>query len=245
MIDAPLPHWPSRPALFLDLDGTLLEFAAEPDAVEPSDRFHGLLGRLARLEHGAVAFISGRTIEQLDHLLAPHRFALAGVHGNERRDCRGQLAPSVANAAALDELRPTLRRFEAGNEGVIVEDKAISLALHYRQRPDLRGEVERFFRELRESIPAHYELLRGSMVLEIKPAGVNKGTAIRQFMREQPFADRTPVFIGDDVTDESGFQVVNELGGVSIKVDSGDTVARWHLPHVEAVLEWLDDVIPQ
>jgi len=240
-----LPDWPSRSALFLDLDGTLLEFADQPDAVEPSSRLRNVLGRLSRLEHGAVAFVSGRTIEELDRLLAPHRFALAGVHGNERRDSQGRFARSPANIAVLNEVLTVLRRFEASNAGVIVEDKTISVALHYRQRPDLGAAIERVASELTDGLPTDYELLRGSMVVEIKPAGVNKGSAIRAFMSEAPFAGRTPVFIGDDITDEAGFRVVNELGGVSIKVNSGDTVAKWYLRDVDAVLAWLEAMVAE
>jgi len=244
-MDLGLPDWPARPALFLDLDGTLLEFADEPDAVQPSARFRDLLQRLARFEPGAVAFVSGRSIETLDRLLAPHRFALAGVHGSERRSRGGRLSRPPANADALRDVRDQLERFEESNEGVIVEDKSVSLALHYRQRPDLHAAIERLAEELSESLPSEYEVLRGSMVVEIKPSGIDKGSAIREFMAEAPFADRTPVFIGDDVTDEAGFLVVNELGGVSVKVNSGDTAAQWQLPDVDAVLAWLGKVLPE
>jgi len=234
------PAWPEHAALFLDLDGTLLEFAETPDGVEITERFKALLRRLDRVEHGAVAFVSGRTIARLDELLAPHRFALAGVHGSERRRPTGQLAPASIDSAALDPVRERLSRFAAENEGVLIEDKDISLAVHYRQQPGLAAAVERLGTNLAEELPSGWEMLEGNHVLEIKPAGLDKGAAIRQFMREAPFAGRTPVFIGDDVTDEAGFRAVNELGGVSVKVNSGSTDARWHLPDVDAVLGWLE-----
>jgi trehalose 6-phosphate phosphatase len=238
-----LPEWPPCPALFLDLDGTLLEFADQPDAVEPSDRLKNLLGRLAEFSDGAVAFVSGRTIEDLDRLLAPHRFALAGVHGNERRDVDGNRLPSGVDRRALDVLRARLERFRDEHSGTIVEDKGISLALHFRQRPDLGAEIDEYCAELDDDMPTGFELLRGNKVVEIKPTGQNKGTAIGRFMTEPPFAGKTPIFIGDDVTDEAGFEVVNRLGGMSIKVDNGDTVARWHLPDIDAVLEWLEEAL--
>jgi len=237
------PDWPIHPALFLDLDGTLLEFADAPDAVEPTRRFKYLIARLAELEHGAVAFVSGRTIRELDRLLAPHCFALAGVHGGERRDGEGRLLPSAADPVALDAARARMRLFESANVGVIVEDKAISLALHYRQRPNLSAGIESFADTIVEVLPPEFVLMQGKMVLEIKPAHVDKGSAIRAFMSEAPFAGRTPVFVGDDVTDEAGFSVVNELGGVSVKVSNGQTIARWHLHDIDATLGWLEQVV--
>lgn len=234
------PAWPEHAALFLDLDGTLLEFAETPDGVEITERFKALLRRLDRVEHGAIAFVSGRTIARLDELLAPHRFALAGVHGGERRRPTGQLAPASADSAALDPVRERLRQFVAENEGILIEDKDISLAVHYRQHPGLAAAVEKLGTNLAEELPSGWEILQGNHVLEIKPSGLDKGAAIREFMREAPFAGRTPVFIGDDVTDEAGFRAVNELGGVSVKVNSGQTEACWHLSDVDAVLGWLE-----
>jgi len=238
------PAWPERPALFLDLDGTLLEFADTPDGVELTARFKHLLGRLSQIQHGAIAFVSGRTIVRLDEILAPYRFALAGVHGGQRRKLGGELAPSANNPAALDPVRSVLRGFEAANPGILVEDKDISLAVHYRLAPALRDAVARLGTDLAKLLPPAWELLEGNNVLEIKPAGLNKGAAIRSFMAEPPFAGRTPVFVGDDVTDEDGFRVVNELGGVSIKVNSGPTEAQWHLADVDAVLTWLEANVP-
>lgn len=238
------PEWPKDAALFLDLDGTLLEFAETPDGVEITERFRALLQRLDRVEDRAVAFVSGRTIARLDELLAPHRFALAGVHGSERRGPTGQPARAAIESSALDPVRERFAGFAAENEGILIEDKRISLALHYRQQPGLAAAVERFGTNLAEELPSGWEMLRGNHVLEIKPAGLDKGAAIRQFMQELPFAGRTPVFIGDDVTDEAGFRVVNELGGVSIKVNSGRTDARWHLPDIDAVFAWLERHVP-
>ncbi|NIW23253.1 MAG: trehalose-phosphatase [Gammaproteobacteria bacterium] len=239
------PTWPERAALFLDLDGTLLEFAETPDGVEITERFRALLKRLDRVEHGAVAFVSGRTITTLDELLAPHRFALAGVHGSQRRRPTGQLAPPSIDSTALDPVRELLRQFATQHEGILIEDKEISLAVHYRQQPELAGSVEQLGATLADALPSGWETLQGNHVLEIKPAGVDKGAAIRRFMREAPFAGRTPVFIGDDVTDEAGFRAVNELGGVSIKVNSGHTDAHWHLSNVDAVLGWLEANVPE
>lgn len=238
-----LPPWPSRPALFLDLDGTLLEFAELPHAVETSRRYRALLQTLASLEPCAVAFVSGRPIREMDRLLAPYRFAVAGMHGNERRDAEGRLVNAAIDASELALLRTPLGAFAAGHEGTFLEDKGIGLALHYRARPELHPTVERLALSLAASLTSAFELLRGNHVVEFRPAGIDKGTAIAAFMRESPFAGRTPVFIGDDVTDEAGFELVNALGGESVKVNAGRTVAKWRLPDVDAVLGWLESCL--
>ena len=277
------PEWPARPALFLDLDGTLLELAEEPDGVELSERLRKLLPKLPEATGGAVAFVSGRPIREIDRLLAPHRFALAGVHGNERRSngmadalptdsaaadspARDSTAADSAaadspatdvlpkdappperlpttNPGGLDGVRRAMDAFQAANPGVIVEDKQIGVALHYRKRADLEGAILELAARLEASLPPGYELLRGAMVVEVKPAAMNKGAAVRAFMREPPFVERTPVFVGDDITDEAAFEAVNSLGGVAVKVRSGDSAAPWRLPNVDAVLAWLEALV--
>lgn len=237
------PEWPARPALFLDLDGTLLELAEEPDAVELSERLRKLLPLLKAATGGAVAFVSGRPIREIDSLLAPHRFALAGIHGNERRSNGARGTPPPNEPGILDGIRGEMQAFRAANPGVIVEDKQIGVALHYRKRRDLEGTVGEFAARLEALLPPAYELLRGSMVVEVKPAAMNKGAAVRAFMRESPFAERTPVFVGDDVTDEAAFEAVNSLGGVAVKVRSGVSAAPWRLRNVDAVLAWLEALV--
>jgi len=234
------PPWPRRPALFLDLDGTLLEFAATPADATPSLRLRRLLADLAALEHGAVAFISGRTIADLDGLLAPHRFATAGLHGIERRRADGSQLPAAVDPSGLDGVRARLAAFAAEWPGVVLEDKRFALAVHYRQTPQRAAEVAALGIEIAGCLPHDWEILEGNHVLEIKPSSADKGVAIRAFMAESPFAGRTPVFVGDDVTDEDGFRVVNELGGISVKVSAGSTSACWRLANIDAVTSWLE-----
>lgn len=237
------PSWPRRPALFLDLDGTLLEFANEPSAVAASRRLIALLERLPAVTHGATAVVSGRPIHELDALLQPHRLPAAGVHGLQRRSGRRASAPPVRVEKELKEVRSKLNAFVNEHAGTFVEDKRFGLALHYRKRPELDDAVDTLAAQLRDELPPQLELLRGNKVLEVKPSGFDKGAAIRAFMQEPPFKGRTPVFIGDDVTDETGFGVVNELGGVSVKVGSGATAAKSRLKDVSAVLHWLEELL--
>ena len=122
---------------------------------------------------------------------------------------------------------------------MLLEDKGLAAALHYRAAPQYKGEAEQLVEAIVAELGEAFSLQKGKMVFEIKPSGKDKGTVIEEFMREPPFAGRLPVFIGDDVTDEDGFRVVNDLGGHSIKVGDGDTLARWRLTDADAVLEWL------
>ena len=177
----------------------------------------------------------------MDRLLTPFRLPVAGIHGLERRSADGKVHRIPVDLDWLHDAHRAMEHFVAAHPGLLLENKGVSLALHYRGRPELEDAVQQFVAEL--DLPAAAERLRGRKVIEIKPGQMNKGTAIRAFMSEPPFAGRTPVFAGDDVTDESGFAVVNELGGVSVKVGDGDTAADWALPGVSHVLEWLGDAI--
>lgn len=237
------PPWPPRPALFLDVDGTLLELADHPSRVSVSPRLRGLLPELPKVTGGAVALISGRRIEDLDRILAPHSYVAAGVHGLERRDVRGRLLTSGGTPQSLAEVRALVDEFVETRSGLWVEDKGAAFAVHYRSRPELEPEVHCFVGELQDRLPPDVEVLLGHSVFEIKAGVVNKGSAIAAFMEEPPFTGRTPVFLGDDVTDEAGFAAVNELGGISVKVGSGPTIARWRLDDVEAVLRWLEAAV--
>ena len=234
-------------ALFLDLDGTLLEIAPRPELVRVPDGLAGLLTRLARQRGGALAVISGRRIVDFDRYLRPWRGAASGVHGAERRDAAGRMiaggdSPDDRNAAvALERLRPRLRALAVRWPGVLVEDKGRTLAVHYRQAPDREDEVRAEIERLLRPEAAALRLIDGKMVLELKPIHHDKGRAIAAFMAEPPFRGRVPVFVGDDTTDEDGFAEVNRRGGVSVRVGPAGAATRavCTLPSVSAVLDWL------
>jgi trehalose 6-phosphate phosphatase len=237
------PDRRERWALFLDVDGTLLELADTPDAVRvPSSLVH-LLGVLDRALAGAVALVSGRTLDDLDRLFQPLRLAAAGVHGAERRRGDGGVDRVPVDAAALDAVRQAFRRFAALHAGTLVEDKGFGVTLHYRLAPALADEARRLGREWAAKIGDDFQLLEGKMVVELRARAATKGTALRQFLAAPPFAGRRPVYIGDDVTDEDAFAVVNELGGISVQVgDRQPTGARFRLPDVGTVHAWLTGV---
>ena len=235
------PDW----ALFLDVDGTLLPIAETPDGVARSDALCRTLSRLIPALGGAVALISGRTIANLDRLFAPLRLSAAGLHGLERRGVDGRLH-LLGEAAALDHLRAPLAALAAEHPGLFLEDKGRALALHYRQAPGLEAEVKERIAALAGPSSDELRLIHGKMVVEIKPRHADKGSAVRAFMAEPPFAGRTAVFLGDDVTDEDGFRAVNAMDGLSIHVGPGHsglaarTTARYQLSEVEQVWRWLE-----
>jgi len=225
-------------AYFLDVDGTLIEFADSPGGVHVDDALLGLVARLHHACGGALALVSGRALADLEPRLGSIRIPLAGQHGLERRDAAGHRHVHAPPVALKRELRQRLDAIVAQHPGLLLEDKGLTLALHYRKAPQLAAWLHRLLGAW-VAQSADLQLQKGKRVLEIKPAGFDKGSAIAEFMAEAPFHGRVPVFIGDDVTDEHGFARVNLLGGHSIKVGAGRTAAHYRLPDVAGVRAWL------
>ncbi|UCH48468.1 MAG: trehalose-phosphatase [Betaproteobacteria bacterium] len=232
----PAPDW----ALFLDVDGTILHFRDSPDGVEAGENLLNILEVILTRLEGAVALVSGRGINTLDSMFAPHRLPTAGLHGLERRSADGSLH-TVEEPAALDKLRPQLLILATASTKVILEDKGHALAIHYRLEPELGEQIKHRVEELVQPFLSELHVMHGKMVTEIKSRLADKGSAIRDFMTEAPFKGRLPVFIGDDTTDEDGFAFVNSQNGYSVRVgDSTDTAARYTLPGVDDVIDWLE-----
>lgn len=225
-------------AFFLDLDGTLAEIKPQPEQVVIPESVRQALAKLARQQQGAVALISGRSIAELDALLSPYRFPVAGVHGAERRDIHGQIHRATLPAGLAASLQQELLQALAAMPGCRLESKGVAFALHYRQAPQYAQNIQRLAEDL---VARHPELAiqPGKCVVDIKPAGVNKGAAISAFMQESPFRGRQLVFVGDDLTDEAGFMAVNQCHGVSVKVGPEDTAAHWRFSDVAEVQQWL------
>jgi trehalose 6-phosphate phosphatase len=235
-----LPQAAADWAFFLDLDGTLLEHAERPDAVRVDAAVRRLLAGLHEGADGGLALISGRALADVDALFAPLRLAVAGQHGVERRDAAGRVHLHASEAQPLRRAAARIAAFAAAHDGLVFEDKGHNLALHYRLAPQLAGEARALVESLAVELGEGYELQAGKMVLELKPGGRDKGTAIEEYMAEAPFRGRTPVFVGDDLTDEFGFRVVNRMGGVSVKVGEGPSQARWRIADAAGVRAWLE-----
>ena len=235
------PERDPRAALFLDLDGTLIEIAARPDQVRVPSGLAALLERLSQAHDGALAIVSGRALADIDRLLAPWQGAAAGLHGSERRYADGRVERTVdaRAASALARLRPRLAELAAA-PSVFVEDKGAGLAVHYRAAPEREAMLRAGSRALAAEFAPALRLLDGKMVFEFRPASASKAGAIAAFLAEPPFRGRRPVFLGDDATDEDGFLEVGRRGGVAIRVGGrGDSAAHFTLPSVRATLAWL------
>lgn len=229
-------------ALFLDVDGVLLAFADTPDGVVVPAALVARLAALHAALDGALALVSGRRIATLDTLFAPLRLPCAGLHGFEQRQSDGSVQACIASAAsptALARLREAAWQIAAQHPGALVEDKGAALALHWRAAPLAAHAFNALATAAAADLPG-YHLQPGDCVVEIKPQGADKGAAIDAFMAKPPFAGRTPVFVGDDLTDEHGFARVNRLGGVSVLVGGRTTsAAHYALRDVDAVHAWL------
>ena len=225
-------------ALFLDFDGTLVEIAPAPSLVRVPAELPQLLGELADWLGGAVAVVSGRPLDELARMIDPFVGPVAGQHGLERRHGDGSVTRCPVSPK-LAEIRSVLAKFAARYDGVVLEEKGGSVALHYRQAPTARESCETLIRRLALESDGAFEALDGKMVTELRPRSGGKGRAITEFLAEAPFRGRVPVFIGDDTTDEDGFAAVNQLGGISIHVGGGTTIARHNLATVGDVWAWL------
>jgi trehalose 6-phosphate phosphatase len=225
-------------ALFLDFDGTLVEIASAPNLVRVPAELPDLLDELADRLGGAIAVVSGRPLDELARMLAPFAGGIAGDHGLERRYGGGKVTRCRAHPE-LDRFRPLLAGFATRHHGVVLEDKGGSLALHYRQKPSLGSICHAFLRRAAQASNGALATVAGKMVVELMPRSSGKGRAISDFLANPPFHGRLPVFIGDDTTDEDGFAVVNRLGGVSVHVGGGATIARHNLAAVGDVWAWL------
>jgi trehalose 6-phosphate phosphatase len=236
--EVPLPAHPW--CLFLDVDGTLLELADSPSGVAVEPALMPLLGRLRGAAGGAVALVSGRTLDNLDQLLGGGMPA-AGLHGCERRDANGRLHVAPVAREQLFEVREGLQRLVARHPGLMLEDKGAGLALHFLKARELEHELRAEVALLAAPLVPRFTVLDGHAVIEVKPAAHTKDSAVTAFMNEEPFRGRVPIFIGDDQTDYDGFAAVRRFGGLAIAV--GPRVkSEWWLPGPRAVHHWLEQL---
>lgn len=234
-----IPHLsPHNTALFTDFDGTLVPIAETPGGIVIPEQLVTLAETLNTQLSGAFAVITGRSLRDLGSLFDIDSITAAGAHGAEWQIPQQQLRQDIGSADELfADIRPNIQRF-AQEHNLLLEDKRFALALHFRTAPHLEAELDDFLLTIIGK-SASIKMVRGKCVREIKPEGINKGVAIERFMQMPPFAGRTPVFLGDDTTDEDGFRWINANGGVSIKIGEGGTEALYRLPDCAATLDFL------
>jgi trehalose 6-phosphate phosphatase len=226
-------------AVLLDVDGTLLDIAATPLAVDVPPQLKRALGRIAEQTGGATAFVSGRPLTDLDRLFAPLKLPAVAGHGAELR-VTGKGKPAKHDAPLGSDLRGQVTAVAQTLDGIILEDKGYSLALHYRLAPQHAATV----REALAAVCAPYpsstiEVLPGKDVIEVKSSAFNKGTGIRELMKYPPFRGRRPLFIGDDITDETAFAVLPEFDGFGFSVGHELSGLAGHFSTPRDVRQWL------
>lgn len=229
-------------AFFLDVDGTLLEFAETPAGVCVGPDLPALLRRLVAATGGAVAFISGRPLADLDRLFPGLALPAAGQHGAE---FRGRTGDPVATASETgwSELSGAAARAQAAHPRLMFEFKGRSIAIHFRRHPAMAPVARWLALRLAGQTRGRYVAKKGHYVEEVRLADTDKGRAIERFLALPPFAGRVPVFVGDDATDEDGFRWLARHGGITVKVGGGVTAARWRLRDPAAVRGWLAEVV--
>lgn len=228
-------------ALFLDVDGTLLELAAKPDAVVVEPALLELLHRLSLASEGAIALVSGRSIETLDELFAPLVLPIAGLHGLERRNASGvYYRKALPPDAILDRTRQLMKAVAMRHPSLVLEDKRSAIALHYRRVAGLEHEIVADVTAVSRRGASQLRTQRGNMVIEVLPKGSTQAQAVAEFMNEPPFNGRRPIYLGDDLSDECAFEWVNAHGGLSVAVNvARKTSASMQLTSVPDAREWL------
>lgn len=230
----------SSTALLLDIDGTLLELAPTPRDVVVPPKLANMLQSLHERTSGALALVSGRSLTDIDVIFAPLQFPAVGGHGAEMR-LTTETEAVASRAPPMDnDLKKRFTAIAALSPGIILEDKGYSIALHYRLAPQFERTIYEAVSAIRADLPqASFEVLPGKSVCEIKPSGFTKATGVRELMTHAPFAGRVPLFIGDDVTDESVFEIMPSYKGVSFSVGRQAHGVDGHFNAPKDVRAWL------
>src|SRR6478736_4606798 len=238
-----VPHL-SETAILLDIDGTLLDLAPTPREVWVPPGLADTLSRLLEKTSGALALVSGRSLNDIDLIFAPDQFPAIGGHGAEMRLSAESEAVAVHAPPMDKELKRRLAAIAKLSPGILLEDKGYSLALHYRLAPHAEKAIFEAVSLIRADLPnAPIEVLPGKCVCEIKHSGFTKATGVLEMMAHEPFKGRRPIFIGDDVTDEAVFGIMPDLGGFAFSVGRHATGVADHFDEPRDVREWLEHLL--
>ncbi len=231
-------------AILLDIDGTLLDLAPTPREVWVPPGLANTLTLLLKRTSGALALVSGRSLNDIDLIFAPEQFPAVGGHGAEMRISADSEAVATHAPPMDKELKRRLAAIAKLSPGILLEDKGYSLALHYRLAPHAEKAIYEAVSLIRSDLPnAPIEVLPGKCVCEIKHSGFNKATGVRELMTHEPFKGRRPLFIGDDVTDETVFAIMPDLGGLAFSVGRRTRGVAGHFDEPRDVREWLARLI--
>ncbi len=235
----------SKLAILLDIDGTILDIAPTPREVFVPHALRETLARLWQCVEGALAFVSGRPVSEIDLIFSPLQLPAVGGHGAELRLVAGEAAAPPRLPPLDAKLKRQFAAIAEAGPGIILEDKGYSLALHYRLAPDKERIVHEAATKIAAAAGSSIELLPGKLVLEIKQSGVTKATAVRELMTQPPFRGRRPLFIGDDVTDLPVFDIMPEYRGISISVGRKVVGVDTCMERPADVRRWLEQLSHQ
>ena len=231
---------PTRHALFLDFDGVIAEIAPTPDAVEVPDARARIIAAWREASGEAVALVSGREIDDLRSVFPAYDGAISGGHGAETEMPGGERERADADIEAAKECGDAMEAFAAARPGLLFERKRAGGVLHYRRDPGQEHAAWAMVEALIEGRPG-LEAQPAKMAVEVKPSGFSKGSVIEALMERQPFQGRTPIYVGDDTTDEAAFRVVNAMDGLSIKIGEGPTEAKHAFTSAARLFAWLGE----
>ncbi|MGH6862415.1 MAG: trehalose-phosphatase [Phyllobacterium sp.] len=228
-------------ALFIDIDGTLIDLAPTPTSIEIPPELSLQLLVVSERAAGALALVTGRSIEAVDAMFYPQQFAVAGMHGAEIRSASGALNRKQIDRMSFAHARAALTELAGHWPGLIVEDKGLAIAVHYRQNPGAADAVHARMTSLQAELGREWKLQRGKMVVELHPSGVGKGAAMAGLMADAPFKGKKPLAIGDDLTDEAMFDVANRCDGRSVRVGESayESAARFKVGSAAEVRRWV------
>ena len=233
-----MPPVKENSALFLDIDGTLLDVARTPDAVIVPPGLISSLRLISDHLRGAVAFVSGRPLAAIDRLFAPLKFAAIGCHGAEIRGHEGAARALTEPLPAT--VRGIFRDLAGRHPGVILEDKTYALALHYRLAPEAKADLDEAMERHRALFAAERVFIQhGKAVIDARHVGIDKGFGVKNLSEQEPFHGRVPIFGGDDTTDIDAFQLLPKLGGSCFSVGRRLPGAKFFFPSPLAVRQWL------
>src|SRR3954447_5193751 len=240
-----VPHL-SETAILLDIDGTLLDLMPTPREVWVPPGLAKTLNRLLARTNGALALVSGHSLNDIDLIFAPEQFPAVGGHGAEMRISWDSEAVATHAPPMDKELKRRLATIAKLSPGILLEDKGYSLALHYRLAPHAEKAIYEAVSLIRADLPnAPIEVMPGKCVCEIKHSGFNKATGVLELMTHEPFKGRRPIFIGDDVTDESVFAIMPDLGGLAFSVGRRAKGVANHFDEPRDVREWLARLVDE
>lgn len=223
--ELPVPQL-SRTALLLDFDGTLVDIAETPDGINVPDGLARLISKLREATDDAFALVTGRRESDIDGFLPTYDGTLISAHGARTRFAGKTDAHPLTDSDLVENIGRLVTRFAETIPGLLAERKPTGAVLHFRQNPEAEQEAQKFIRAL-EEVYGDFEMHVAKMAYELRPKGVSKDAAIARLLDRTPFSGRTPVFFGDDATDEPALSLVRERGGISVRVGEGTTAAEY------------------